>query len=194
MRTLSAACGLLLYPLLASTLHAQVPGDAVIVDEGAIGKTWTLAPGVPLVPPVFTAGVARGGAACVALRYTVGVDGAPGDFAVVKQWNVKGDKAAYADYWQDFASAAAGAVSRWRFAPLPGIPPVPTTTVATIAYPGGEGQSLADVRNHCRIAGLRDHLASLKRRNVEDGIGKRDQERQRDADQEAMMRSIRARR
>lgn len=149
----------------AQAADSPVPGNYErIANEGTIGDRWMLAPGTSLPAPVYPAHMAgTGGSACIALGYLIGRDGKPTDFAVLKQWNsVAGDVEPVEGYWRAFAQAGADAVSQWRFQPRPGMVPVPTYTVATLGFSGGEGIDGTAAGQHCRIPQLRDHLAKLQ--------------------------------
>ncbi|MDQ2701564.1 MAG: energy transducer TonB [Pseudomonadota bacterium] len=165
-------------PALLVAIAAGAPAfaqDATerVADEGTIGDKWMLAEGVPLAQTVYPPHLAaRGGSACIGLSYLIGKDGTTSDFQMVKAWNSEaGEDEPVEGYWMAFANAGAEAVSQWRFKPRPEVATVlPTRTVATLGFNGPEGGTPAEVSAHCRISGLENHLAALKRNAPRDGV------------------------
>ncbi len=157
MKSIMFATGL----LLAGTVFAgNAPTN--IVDEGQLGKTHALAAGTQLAAPGYPGSYADSGDdVCIALGYTVKPDGTTGDFRFLQAWSSDRARAERTDRYLDtFASAAASAVSQWRFEPKAG-----TTgsfsTVATLVFTGGKGAT-PDLADRCRISDLAAHYARLE--------------------------------
>ena len=148
--------------LAASAAIAQ--DREVVANEGTIGDKWMLAEGTTGLPtPQYPADQAqRGDNVCVALGYQIDPDGSTSNFRVLQQWSSAGrGRDNVAGYWESFASAAADAVSQWKFQPRPGTKPVPTVTVATLGFSGDPTAAADDIGGHCRIVNLNDRLAQL---------------------------------
>ena len=146
--------------LFAGTvLAADVPRN--IVDEGQLGKTHVLAAGTQLAAPGYPGAYADSGDdVCIALGYTVKPDGTTGDFRFLQAWSSNRANAEKNDRYLDtFASAAADAVSQWRFQSKEGTSGS-YSTVATLTFRGGDNTpQLAD---RCRIADLAAHYDRLE--------------------------------
>lgn len=143
-----------------------------VANEGTIGDKWMLAEGTTLASAQYPAYFApRGDNVCVALVYTINIDGKTSDFAMAKAWNSEaGESEPVQGFWSAFADAAAAAVSQWRFKPRPEVAsPVRTRTVATIGFNGTAGVDGGELRGHCRIADLDDTLRHLKASAFERG-------------------------
>lgn len=163
MNTLRNAIAMVLVALLSTAVLAQEKRR--VANEGTIGDKWMLADGTTLATVVYPPALAgRGANVCIALGYLIGKDGTTSEFAVLKQWNSEsGEKEPTDGFWQAFAQAGADAVSQWRFKARPGVGVVvPTYTVATLGFQGKEAIAPAELRSHCRIADLSDHLAHMK--------------------------------
>lgn len=135
---------------------------ARIADEGTLGQTHQLAPGAVLQAPGYPGAYADAGDdVCIALGYTVKPDGSTGDFRLLQAWSSDRARAEKHDRYLDtFASAAADAVSQWRFEPRSGGTEA-VSTVATLTFRGGKAttQGLAD---RCRIVDLAAHFNRLE--------------------------------
>ncbi|HMT37132.1 MAG TPA: hypothetical protein PKD02_00370 [Thermomonas sp.] len=133
---------------------SAIDPTAVIVDEGKLGLTHQLAPGTQLAAPGYPASYSgKADDVCIALGYTVKPDGSTGDFKLLSAWTSDRAIAEKSDRYLDtFASAAAQAVSQWRFAPKGEGTPQPIATVATLTFRGsGATPGLAD---RCRVSDL----------------------------------------
>jgi len=141
-------------------LAAQVPNN--IVDEGQLGKTHALAAGTQLAAPGYPGTYADSGDdVCIALGYTVKPDGTTGDFRFLKAWSSNRANAEKSDRYLDtFASAAANAVSQWRFEPREGAAGA-VSTVATLTFRGGNANT-PQLADRCRIADLAAHYTRLE--------------------------------
>jgi hypothetical protein len=138
---------------LAGPLSALDP-TVVVVDEGKLGLTHQLDAGTELAAPGYPASYSRKAHdVCIALGYTVKPDGSTGDFKLLSAWTSDRAAAEKSDRYLDtFASAAAQAVSQWRFAPKNTGVPRSIATVATLIFRGsGTAPGLAD---RCRVADL----------------------------------------
>ena len=153
---ISVACLLLAGTAIAANTPTQV------VDEGQLGKTHALAAGTQLAVPGYPGAYTDSGDdVCIALGYTVKPDGTTGDFRLLQAWSSdRANAEKNARYLDTFASAAADAVSQWRFEPRDGAA-VAVSTVATLTFRGGNGtaQGLAD---RCRIDDLAAHYNRLE--------------------------------
>lgn len=153
--------------LLASLLALPAAASGAdptprIADEGTLGRTHSLAPGVTLAVPGYPQSYAEtGDDVCIALGYTVKADGSTGDFRLLQAWTSNRGLAERQERYLDtFAAAAASAVSQWRFVPKEAGAAVPVTTVATLTFRGrGETANLAD---RCRVRDLAAHLGRLE--------------------------------
>lgn len=160
LRSLPVALALFL--VLPTTLAQENPR---IANEGTIGDKWMLADGATLATAIYPPAFARSGEnVCVALGYLIDEDGATSDFKVLKQWNNgSGEREPVDGFWQAFAQASADAVSQWQFKQRPEVQVVrPTYTVATLGFGGAKDANLAEVRMHCKIGDLADHLQTMK--------------------------------
>lgn len=150
-------------PLLAGVLAAscalataQPVVQREVIDEGGIGRYWTLAdgavPGAPRYPQQF---VARGADVCVNIGYMINRDGTTSDFYLLKSWS-DGASALSEDELDAFVNSAGLALSKWRFArKADGPVPHPVYTSATLMFFGGKtGADAVAVRSHCAIADL----------------------------------------
>ena len=157
MKTILFATGLL---FAGTVLATDIPKN--IVDEGQLGRTHVLAAGTQLAAPGYPGSyVDAGDNVCIALGYTVKPDGTTGDFRFLQAWSSNRANAEKTDRYLDtFASAAADAVSRWRFAPKDGAA-ASVSTVATLTFTGGKAATpgLAD---RCRISDLAAHYSRLE--------------------------------
>ena len=137
--------------LLAMGAASAVETPKNLVDEGQLGKTHALAAGTALAAPGYPGAYAGSGDdVCIALGYTVKPDGTTGDFRFLQAWSSNRADAEKSDrYLDSFASAAAQAVSKWRFEPLAGAPAEGTATVATLTFNGGRGAT-SDLAARCR--------------------------------------------
>lgn len=146
----------------AVTVHAA-NSPKNIVDEGQLGKTHTLAAGTQLAAPGYPAAYADSGDdVCIALGYTVKPDGTTGDFRFLQAWSSDRASAETSGRYLDtFASAAANAVSQWRFEPRDGMASGPVSTVATLVFRGGRGAT-PDLSDRCRVTDLAAHYNRLE--------------------------------
>lgn len=170
MNTLRNTIAMALVALLSTAVLAQEKQR--VANEGTIGDKWMLADGAALATAVYPPTLAgRGADVCIALGYLIGRDGTTSEFAILKQWNSEsGEKEPVDGFWQAFAQAGADAVSQWRFKARPGIEAVvPTYTVATLGFQGKQGIDPAELRGHCKIADLPDHLAHMKSNRFQRG-------------------------
>lgn len=138
---------------LAGPVFAIDP-TVVVVDEGKLGLTHELAPSTQLAAPGYPASYSgKADDVCIALGYTVKPDGSTGDFKLLSAWTSDRATAEKSDRYLDtFASAAAQAVSQWRFMPKSEGTRQPIATVATLTFSGSAATpGLAD---RCRIADL----------------------------------------
>lgn len=158
MKSIMIATGLL---LAGSVLAADLPRN--IVDEGQLGKTHALAAGTQLAAPGYPGAYADSGDdVCIALGYTVKADGTTGDFRFLQAWSSDRASAEKNDRYLDtFASAAADAVSQWRFEPKDGAASGAVSTVATLTFTGGKGTT-PDLVDRCRISNLTAHYKRLE--------------------------------
>lgn len=136
---------------------------ARIADEGTLGQTHQLAPGAVLPAPGYPGAYADAGDdVCIALGYTVKADGTTGDFRLLQAWSSARARAEKSDRYLDtFASAAADAVSQWRFQPREGVAAGTVDTVATLTFRGGKGAT-EGLAERCRITDLAAHYARLE--------------------------------
>jgi hypothetical protein len=157
MKSIMLATGLL---FTGTAFAGNVPTN--IVDEGQLGKTHTLAAGTQLAAPGYPGSYAGSGDdVCIALGYTVKPDGTTGDFRFLQAWSSDRASAERTDRYLDtFASAAAAAVSQWRFEPKAGTTGS-VSTVATLVFTGGKGAT-PDLADRCRITDLAAHYARLE--------------------------------
>ena len=158
MKSIMFATGLL---FAGSVFAADVPKN--IVDEGQLGKTHVLAAGTQLAAPGYPGSYADSGDdVCIALGYTVKPDGTTGDFRFLQAWSSDRASAERTDRYLDtFASAAASAVSKWRFEPREGTASGAVSTVATLVFTGGKGAT-PDLADRCRISDLAAHYGRLE--------------------------------
>lgn len=157
MKSIMFAMGLL---FAGTALAADGPKN--IVDEGQLGNTHALAAGTQLAAPGYPGAYADSGDdVCIALGYTVKPDGTTGDFRLLRAWSSHRANAEKSERYLDtFASAAADAVSQWRFEPKAGTTEA-VSTVATLTFTGGKAvtQGLA---TRCRISDLAAHYDRLE--------------------------------
>lgn len=158
MKAIMLATGML---FAGSVFAADVPKN--LVEEGQLGKTHALAAGTQLAAPGYPGAYAESGDdVCIALGYTVKPDGTTGDFRFLQAWSSDRASAEKNDRYLDtFASAAADAVSQWRFEPRDGAPREPVSTVATLTFTGGKGAT-PDLAGRCRITNLAAHYNRLE--------------------------------
>lgn len=144
-----------------TVVAADVPKN--IVDEGQLGRTHALAAETQLAIPGYPGAYAESGDdVCIALGYTVKPDGTTGDFRLLRAWS--SDRASAertSRYLDTFASAAAEAVSQWRFAPREAAAAGPVSTVATLTFNGGRGDAIG-LADRCRVADLAAHYSRLE--------------------------------
>ncbi|MEF9977253.1 MAG: hypothetical protein RR969_12600 [Thermomonas sp.] len=158
MKSIMFATGLL---FAGSVFAADVPKN--LVNEGQLGKTHALAAGTQLAAPGYPGAYAESGDdVCIALGYTVKPDGSTGDFRFLQAWSSDRARAERTDRYLDtFASAAADAVSQWRFEPRDGAASAPVSTVATLVFRGGKGAT-PDLADRCRVTDLAAHYNRLE--------------------------------
>ena len=131
--------------------------------EGTIGDKWAAAEGARFdaagYPEHYLSTAAD---VCIAIAYRIDTDGSTSDFMVLDQWNSVSDtKEPVVGFWESFASAGAGALSKWRFQAKPEVfDPVPTVTVATLTFAAHQDVDIHELRAHCRVENLQ---ASVER-------------------------------
>jgi hypothetical protein len=171
-RQISVALG----ALMALSVARAGERPPIIANEGAIRDKWMLAPGAKIAnaeyPPQFAA---DGADVCLALGYLIKADGSTSDFQVLKQWNsVNAESEPTEGFWQAFAQAGANALAQWRFQARPEVEsPVPTWTVATLAFQAGAPTPPAELRAHCAIPDLAEHMAAMKKKGDVDDLHRR---------------------
>jgi hypothetical protein len=166
LSTTTTLAGTLLAAVCAISAHAADP--VRIANEGAIRDQWTLADGVKLVAPSYPAAFAdKGDNVCVALGYLIKPDGSTGEFALLKAWaSSTAEKEPVDGFFDSFARAGAGALSQWRFKPLPEVSvPRPTYTVATLHFIGKQATDIGALTSHCRIPDMQAFVQEQKTSN-----------------------------
>lgn len=156
--------------LVAVSASAAEPA-AAIANEGGIRDKWMLAEGAKLAAPGYPAEFAPDMRnVCMALGYTINADGTTSDFQVLRQWNsATEEKEPQPGFYEAFAKAGAAAVGQWKFTPRPEVTsPAPVFTVATLNFQATRDITAADLRAHCQIPDLADHMAKNKKKSIND--------------------------
>jgi hypothetical protein len=150
-----------------------------ILDEGDIGNFWrpmdeTMAmPAYPGIVADKTEDV------CVSVGYLLKEDGSTSDFAVLKAWGSKAEKAKPTDpHFLPFSQNALAAVQRWRFQSAGGAKIRPIYTAATFAF-STSGADPAGLKARCRIDDLRQFITEAQAKASRDNITRGRLERQR---------------
>lgn len=171
----------LLSPSLAPALALVLAGTAVaqdrltIVNEGDTASLWRAVAesyAMPAYPGIVTD---KSEDVCVSVGYMLKEDGTTSDFAVLKSWGSKTEKAKPTDpHFLPFAQNALAAVQRWRFESVAGstVKLRPVYTAATFAF-STTGADPEGLKGRCRIADLRDFItkaqAEASRKNLNRG-------------------------
>ncbi|MEO5629563.1 MAG: hypothetical protein ABIQ62_07335 [Thermomonas sp.] len=167
--------------------------NALVVDEGQLGKTHMLLPGATVEAPGYPAAyVDDRDNVCIAIGYTVKADGTTGDFILLDTWSDASLRAnADPGYFDAFAQAGAAAVSQWRFQPRDQAAVQPVRTVATLTFRGAG--VLPDLADRCRVRDLAAHYR--KSRAIRDQLVTSDVSRQsREAERQIQANEARLRR
>lgn len=169
------------FPSLAAALALVLAGAAVaqdrlsIVNEGDTASLWrpvAEAYAMPAYPGIVAD---KSEDVCVSVGYMLKEDGTTSDFAVLKAWGSRTEKAKPTDpHFLPFAQNALAAVQRWRFDSVAGATAKlrPVYTSATFAF-STTGADVEGLKKHCRIGDLRDFIvkaqAEASRKNLNRG-------------------------
>lgn len=180
--------------LLSSTLAAALvlAGAATaqdrlsIVNEGETASLWRAVAETHAMPAYPGIVADKSEDVCVSVGYMLKEDGSTSDFAVLKAWGSKTEKAKPTDpHFLPFSQNALAAVQRWRFASVAGatakLRPVYTSATFAFTTTGADADSL---KGRCRIDDLSGFItkaqAEASRKNL--NRGQLDRNRQQNPD------------
>jgi hypothetical protein len=144
--------------------NARAEDKIPVVNEDAIGKTWTLPPGSKLTglgyPPEYAGHQEE---VCLAIGYVINADGHASDLSLLKSWS-SGEPSRDKDkYWGALAGAASAELSQWKFVPAPEAKsPSPVYTVSTFVF---ASPGVSESSKRCAIPSLTQHIHDLMRGN-----------------------------
>jgi hypothetical protein len=157
-----------------------------IVNEGETASLWRPVAetrAMPAYPGIVTD---KSEDVCVNVGYMLKEDGSTSDFAILKAWGSKTEKAKPTDpHFLPFSQNALAAVQRWRFESAAGatakLRPVYTSATFAFSTTGADAEGL---KARCRIDDLRDFIgkaqAEAARKNL--NRGQLDRNRQQNPD------------
>lgn len=156
------SCWLFVLLVLAiNAPNARAADKIPVVDEGDIGKTWTLQPGRKLAVLGYPPGYGdHQEEVCLAVGYLINPDGQTSDLALLKSWSSGEPRRNSSQYWGAFAGVASAELSQWRFVPNPKVgAPRAVYTVATFVF---ASPSVLESSKRCAIPNLVQRILELK--------------------------------